>query len=242
MNEAVFISDLHLNPEQPDIIARFKQFIQWAAHSTEAVYILGDFFHVWAGDDGIESWSLDIAEQLSWLAQQGVKLFYIHGNRDFLLGKDFAQRASLEILADPSVIRLNQERILLTHGDQYCTHDKHHQWLRRFTRNRVFTSLFLCIPYSLRSKWVSQVRAHSQSNRRKPDWMMDIVPEVLIAQMKHAHVNVVIHGHIHKPGLTEHELSGKTFLQYVLSDWDTIPQVLCYNKSSGFCFIPFLGD
>ncbi len=242
MIDAVFISDLHLNPAQPDVLARFKQFVQWAAQSTRAVYILGDFFHVWAGDDGLEPWSADIAEQLFWLAQQGVLLFYIHGNRDFLLGEDFAKRASLQVLPDPSVIILNQERILLTHGDQYCTHDTGHQWLRRITRNRLFTGLFMRIPYSLRSKWVSQVRDRSQNNHRKPSWTMDIVPAVMISQMTRMHAQIVIHGHIHKPGLTSHAVLGETFRQYVLSDWDAIPQILCYNMSSGFGFIPFLGD
>src|SRR5258708_4351574 len=98
MNDAVFISDLHLNPEQPDILVRFKQLIQWAGKSTRNLYILGDFFHVWAGDDSLDAWSSDIAEQLSWLAQQGVSVFYIHGNRDFLLGQDFAKRACMQIL------------------------------------------------------------------------------------------------------------------------------------------------
>lgn len=242
MIDAVFISDLHLNSAEPEIFNRFKRFIQWASQSTRAVYILGDFFHVWAGDDGIDSWSLAVAEQLTWLSKQGVSLYFIHGNRDFLLGADFANRASLQILPDPSVIVLNQERILLTHGDQYCTHDKGHQWLRKLTRNRVFTTLFMRVPYSLRSKWVSQVRARSEGNRSKPSWILDIVPNVMMAQMKNMQVTTVIHGHIHKPGLTVHPAMGQTLRQYVLSDWDSIPQILCYNKTNGFCFIPLMGD
>lgn len=242
MNDAVFISDLHLNPEQPDISARFKQLIQWAGQSTRRLYILGDFFHVWAGDDTLDAWSSGIAEQLAWLAQQGVSVFYIHGNRDFLLGKDFAKRASMQILPDPSIIVLNEERILLTHGDQYCTYDRSHQWLRRFTRNRLFTRLFLRVPLSLRAKWVSQVRAHSEQNRRKSKWVMDIVPASMIAQMNHLKATTVIHGHIHRPGMTLHPVQDKVFRQYVLSDWDAAPQILCYNTSDGFCFMPFIGE
>lgn len=242
MNDAVFISDLHLNPDQPEILARFQQFIQWASQSTRNLYILGDFFHVWAGDDGLEAWSSEIATQLSWLAQQGVSIFYIHGNRDFLLGNDFAKRASMQILPDPSVIILNEERILLTHGDHYCTHDRAHQWLRRLTRNRLFTTLFLRVPLSWRSKWVSQVRAHSQKNKRKPAWMMDVVPAAMLAQMRQVKATTVIHGHIHQPGMTLHPFQNEMFRQYVLSDWDANPQVLCYNISSGFCFILFLGE
>lgn len=242
MNEAVFISDLHLNPDQPDILARFKQFIQWAGTSTRNLYILGDFFHVWPGDDALDTWSADIAEQLAGLDQQGVSVFYIHGNRDFLLGNEFANRANMQILPDPSVIILNGKRILLTHGDQYCTHDRPHQWLRRLTRNRWFPSLFLRFPLSVRSALVSRVRAHSEQYRRKPKWTMDIVPSSMMTQMQHMRVSTVIHGHIHQPGMTLHPFQHELFQQYVLSDWDVIPQPLCYNSSSGFYFIPFTGE
>ena len=234
MIDAVFISDLHLHPHMPEITERFTHFVQWAGSNTRAVYILGDFFHVWAGDDSLDAWGESIVSQLSWLAEQGVALYYIHGNRDFLLGKSFATRASLQILPDPSVIELHGERILLTHGDRYCTNDSSHQWLRRVTRNRLFSTLFLSIPYRIRSRWVDRVRAHSQENKRKPQWTMDIVPSVMLAHMRRLNTKVVIHGHIHQPGLTTHTGS---YQQYVLSDWDDNPLILCYYKASGFCFI-----
>lgn len=241
MNDAVFISDLHLNPAQPEILERFLCFIQWAAVNTRAVYILGDFFHVWAGDDGIDSWSEGIAQQLSWLSTQGVSLYYMHGNRDFLLGRRFAELASFQILPDPSVIELNGERILLTHGDQYCTLDRSHQWLRRLTRNRIFTRIFLNISYATRKTWVTRVREHSQNNASKPAWSMQIVSSVMLAHMRWKKVNTVIHGHIHQPGLISHSFQGEHFHQYVLSDWDDNPQLLCYYNPKGFCFIPFTG-
>lgn len=235
MIDAVFISDLHLHPNIPAITERFTRFVQWAVANTRVVYILGDFFHVWAGDDSLDAWSKSIAAQLSWLADQGVTLYYMHGNRDFLLGQQFATIASLHILPDPSVIELNDERILLTHGDAYCTNDRGHQWLRRLTRNCFFKTLFLTIPYRIRSRIVSQIRTHSQENKYKPQWTMDIVPAVMLSHMRKLGVEVVIHGHIHKPGLTTH---AGDYRQYVLSDWDDNPLILCYYNSSGFCFIP----
>lgn len=238
MNDAVFISDLHLHPKQPEITAYFQQFIQWAATSTRRLYILGDFFHVWTGDDGIDQWHLDIAAQLSWLAQQGVSISFMHGNRDFLLGETFANAASMTLLQDPTVITLDNQRVLLTHGDQYCTHDRGHQWLRRLTRNRLFSFLFLNIPMALRAKCVSSVRTYSQHHRQKPSWRMAIVPSVMIAQMQRMKTEVVVHGHIHKPGLTTHVVHHKTYRQYVLSDWDVPPTILCYNTTKGFYFIP----
>ena len=235
--DAVFISDLHLNPNEPDIQERFQRFVKWAALHTKSVYILGDFFHVWAGDDSLDEWSESIASELSWLAGQGVSLFYIHGNRDFLIGNDFAKRASLQILPDPTVINCNGQRVLLTHGDQYCSNDRGHQWLRRITRNRLFSFVFLRIPYHLRSKWVNQMRQQSERNKRKPMWSMDIVPSTMLLEMSHMHADIVIHGHIHQPGLTHHSCRGRDYRQYVLSDWDDNPKVLCYYISKGFSFI-----
>lgn len=234
--DAVFISDLHLNPAQPEITRRFTQFIQWAATHTRAVYILGDFFHVWAGDDAQDDWSDTIAEQLRALAVQGVRVFYMHGNRDFLLGNQFAQRASMQILLDPTVIELDGERILLTHGDRYCTNDRGHQWLRRLTRNRLFSYLFLCLPYQFRSKLVDQVRNHSQLNQNKTPYTMAIVSSVMLSHMQKMKTSVVIHGHIHQPGLIHHVVKEKQYRQYILSDWDDKPQMLCYYKTKGFYF------
>lgn len=239
MIDAVFISDLHLHPDRPDISKRFSRFVHWAASNTKSLYILGDFFHMWVGDDVQEAWSESIAAALSWLVKQGVQLYFMHGNRDFLLGKKFAGRIPMKILPDPSVIDFYGERVLLTHGDRYCTEDRSHQWLRRFTRNRVFTTLFMLIPYPVRRRLVSRVRQHSRDNQRKPSWKMAIVPNVMIGHMDQCQVKKVIHGHIHQPGLTTH---AGNYQQYVLSDWDDEPQVLCYYRSKGFCFIPIWGE
>lgn len=234
--DAVFISDLHLNPEQPEITQRFSDFVQWAAENTRALYILGDFFHVWAGDDSLNAWSESIALQLAGLASRGVHVFYMHGNRDFLLGKKFAELSVMKILSDPEVIELNGERVLLTHGDGYCTNDHAHQWLMRITRNRWFSTLFLLIPYGIRKRLVSKVRIYSQTNKQKAASTMDIVAAVMLADMRKHNVSSVIHGHIHKPGLTTHSEKGITYKQYVLSDWDDKPTFLCYYNSCGFSF------
>jgi UDP-2,3-diacylglucosamine hydrolase len=233
MIQAVFISDLHLHPQQSDIQARFTHFIAWVAKNTQSLYILGDFFHVWAGDDAIDSWSLSVAAQLSWLRHQGVSVYYLHGNRDFLLGKTFAKQAEITLLHDPTVIVFNGERVLLTHGDQYCTNDRAHQWLRRLTRNQLFVRLFLCFPLKLRKKWVTAVRDYSENNKQKSQQNMGIVPAAMIAQMRRYKTPVVIHGHIHQPGLTPHFHDGRIFQQYVLSDWDDNPQILCYDSITG---------
>jgi len=234
--EAVFISDLHLSPQEPLITKRFEFFIQWAAKHTKSVYILGDFFHAWAGDDDKESWSDSISQQLRWLAEQKVSIFYLHGNRDFLLGQDFANEARMTILKEPTLINLENTPVLLVHGDRYCTKDKSHQWFRRLTRNPWFTRFFLLFPLKFRKKLVATVRQHSQTNHSKTIEQMDIVPQPMLRQMDEYKVTILIHGHTHKPGLRKHWYNERQYNQYTLSDWDDSPQLLCYNKSYGLYF------
>ena len=241
MNDAVFISDLHLHPNDADITERFNTFIEWATHNTRSVYILGDFFHVWPGDDAIDAWSQSIAAKLAGLAAVGIKLFFLHGNRDFLLGEQFAQLASLTLLGEPTVIKLGNQNVLLVHGDRYCTNDKGHQWLRRLTRNPIFPRLFLLLPFPFRSKLVNEVRQRSQANRNKTTVDMDIVTSVMIDHMRRLDLSILIHGHIHKPGLTTHKYEGNNYLQYVLSDWDDKPNLLCYDRAKGFYFVRLVG-
>ena len=188
MIEAVFISDLHLNPHDVAITERFDRFIQWASCNTKNVYILGDFFHVWPGDDALDNWSESIAMQLSWLTSRNVNIYFMHGNRDFLLGERFAKVAAMTLLHEPAVITLGGKKILLVHGDRYCTKDKGHQWLRCVTRNAIFPRLFSCLPYQMRAKLVNKVREHSQTNRNKLPAYMDTVPSVMLSHMQQLQV------------------------------------------------------
>jgi UDP-2,3-diacylglucosamine hydrolase len=235
--DAAFIADLHLHPQEPLIIGRFNAFIDWAAISTNSVYILGDFFHAWPGDDGLEPWSQAIAKRLQWLAAQGVAVYFMHGNRDFLLGNRFANCAGMTILPEPTVIDLDNRQILLVHGDRYCLNDKSHQWFRWLTRNRLFPKLFLYLPLQLRTRIVNKVRQHSQAMQYKTLSQMDVVLAPMIRHMQEKSVKILIHGHTHKPGLSKHVYNGIDYNQYVLSAWDDSPKILCYHESNGFKFI-----
>lgn len=236
MNEAVFISDLHLHPYDSDIMRRFDYFIKWAALNTKSVYILGDFFHVWAGDDAIDDWSQSVADRLSWLSARGVKLFFMHGNRDFLLGNKFANLAHMTILPDPSVIKLGDESVLLSHGDQYCTKDLGHQFLMFLTRNKLFTWLFLKLPLTTRNRIVQNVRQRSRVSKNKSLLKMDVVKSSFLSQMRKHHVKNLIHGHTHKPGLIKYLIQHDTYFKYVLSDWDDNPIILCYDYTTSGLF------
>lgn len=237
MIEAVFISDLHLHPERTDIESLFTQFILWAKHAAvKKIYILGDFFHAWAGDDAFDEWSISIAKQLSELSQQGIEIFYMHGNRDFLLGKHFAALANTTILSDPSVIYLGDKRVLLAHGDAYCTKDKSHQYFRFLTRNRFFSWFFLGIPLAYRLALVNKVRNKSENNTNKATEIMDVTNDSVIECMKKHGVYFLIHGHTHKPGITKYDDNENHLQRYVLSDWDAIPSILCYDRTMGLFY------
>lgn len=237
MLEAVFISDLHLNPEEPAIFTRFQAFLKWAVRHTRTVYILGDFLHVWAGDDDTSPWSVLIVEQLATLAQKGVKLYFMPGNRDFLIGQAFLTQAKMQALVDPTVITLDHTPVLLTHGDALCTHDKAHQRWRRLTRHPWFARLFLKCPRTWRRACVRTVRQRSQHYGHLKQ--SDVVVSTLLQMMQRYHVRVLIHGHTHRPGVQEHLAHQKQtafYRQYVLSDWDDAPHILCYDKTEGFYF------
>lgn len=236
MIDVVFISDLHLHPEDFDIQTRFNVFIEWAKKSVKQVYILGDFFHAWAGDDSINEWSRGIAEQINSLVNHGIPVFYMHGNRDFLLGSKFAQYAGWKMINEPSIIELGSEKVMLVHGDRYCTKDIWHQRFRYFTRNKLFSTLFLCLPLSYREELVNKVRKLSQTSYNKPVEQMDVVAESVIAHMNKYQVKTLIHGHTHKPGLSCYENTVSELTRYVLSDWDDTPQSLCYDNTKGFYF------
>ncbi|QMT60226.1 UDP-2,3-diacylglucosamine diphosphatase [Legionella sp. PC997] len=236
MIEAVFISDLHLHPENQAIQERFKQFLEWACDSVKNIYILGDFFHAWAGDDTVDDWSRAIASQLYALKKQEINVFYMHGNRDFLLGKNFAKMAGWTILPEPTVIQLGQDKVLLVHGDRYCTKDKAHQRFRFITRNKIFSTLFLSFPLKYRKKLVNQVRYHSEMNQNKSLEEMDVVAEVVVDHMSYYQVKQLIHGHTHKPGISSYQKNSQKLVRYVLSDWDDKPQLLCYDHTKGLYF------
>jgi UDP-2,3-diacylglucosamine hydrolase len=231
MNEAVFISDLHLHPDQVDILDKFRKFVSWAAQNTRSLYILGDFLHVWPGDDALDAWTEEIVRLVAGLSEQGIPVFFMAGNRDFLIGSTFLHKAKMQRLADPSLIHLGAQPVLLSHGDAYCTQDTSHQWFRRLTRNAWFRYLFLRLPYSIRQSLVGQVRHYSQHNTRKLPVTLQTVPEAMQQDLRRFAANILIHGHTHQPGLRIHQKGSSSWEEYTLSDWDEIPSILCYNES-----------
>ncbi len=222
MDHSLFISDLHLCESRPAIINAFVSFLQETAINANALYILGDLFEYWAGDDAI---ALGTQEQsihaLNTLSQQGVELFLIHGNRDFLLGDTFAKAANLTILADPSLISLYGTSTLLSHGDMLCTDDVDYQHFKAEVRSDAWKAQFLSKPLSNRIDYIESIRRKSEAEKSvKSMHIMDVntvAVEALLLQ--HDCPPRLIHGHTHRPMQHQHHIKNNTCERWVLGDW-----------------------
>jgi UDP-2,3-diacylglucosamine hydrolase len=218
----LFISDLHLEESRPDITEAFLDFVDHRAVSADRLYILGDFFEAWIGDDERTPLQEQIAAALSKLTSNGVILYLMHGNRDFLIGEDFCQRVGATLLDDPTVIDLYGEPTLLMHGDSLCTADEEYQKYRRTVRNTQWQAMFLKRPLADRQTVARQLRELSMAkNQGKQESIMDVTPEEVKRVMADWNVRRLIHGHTHRPAVHELDIDGKAATRFVLGDWDT---------------------
>lgn len=217
----LLISDLHLQEERPDITRAFLHFLQERARQAEALYILGDFFEAWIGDDAATSFQRSIARALRKVADHGTRIYLMHGNRDFLIGDAFCSEAGCTLLADPSVIQLNGERVLLMHGDSLCTRDEAYMRLRRWLRNPLSLWILRHLPLSTRQKLARKLRSESRmQTRQKAAEIIDVTPEEVPRLMAEHDVRTLIHGHTHRPALHELQVGGHSARRIVLGDWD----------------------
>ena len=233
MTSYVFISDLHLSKEDENLNKQFDKFIQDIAPDYQYVYILGDFFNTWVGDDNLDKWSRSVALKLASLAKKGIKIKLMHGNRDFLLGDDFCKLANCELISDPYLLKIEQMNILLSHGDDLCTLDKQHQRFRKLTRSNWFKKLFLKTPLRLRLWLANKVRRNSQKTQKAPK-VVDVVRDSVTRRMLSYGVKTMIHGHTHKPQIQYYTDNNTLLLRIVLSDWDDNTRYLCYDLTNGF--------
>jgi UDP-2,3-diacylglucosamine hydrolase len=223
----LFISDLHLNGAEPEITAQFVQFLRGEARSAEHLYILGDLFEFWIGDDDPDPSYALIQNELRELTQAGVNCSVMHGNRDFLLGTAFCARTGSRLIADGTIIELCGERVLLLHGDVLCTDDRSYQRLRRIVRNPFVQWIFNCLPLSRRERLATRIRAGSKMHtQRAAATIMDVNPQAVIATLQRAQVKTMIHGHTHRPAIHAHVLPTGSGTRIVLGDWHTQGSVL----------------
>ncbi|WP_407311247.1 UDP-2,3-diacylglucosamine diphosphatase [Pseudomonas sp. nanlin1] len=216
----LLISDLHLQEERPDITRAFLALTTGRARSAESLYILGDFFEAWIGDDAMSPYQLSICEALRALSDSGTKIFLMHGNRDFLLGKAFCKAAGCTLLKDPTRVEFNGEAVLLMHGDSLCTRDEAYMRLRRYLRNPLTLFVLRHLPLATRHRLARKLRSESRAQTRmKANDIVDVTPtEVPRVMLQHG-VTTLIHGHTHRPAIHKLQLGDLAARRIVLGDW-----------------------
>ena len=221
-----FISDLHLQESRPDIPAALLQFLQRIQGDCAELFILGDLFEAWIGDDEVTDLSQRVAGALSLLAGTGSRIYLMHGNRDFLLGEDYAKQCGATLISEPYTVHSGNEDFLLLHGDSLCTDDVEYQQFRQMVRQPQWQAQFLSQPLEARREFARQARAQSQAATAGKDMeIMDVNQSAVLAQLENCQQTRLIHGHTHRPA--RHELAlakpvrGKTIGErVVLGDWD----------------------
>jgi len=221
----LFISDLHLDPARPEITRLFGGFLDGEARGAEALYILGDLFEAWVGDDDPSDTGAFVAAKLKALADSGVPVSFMHGNRDFLLGGDYARRADMALLTDPTRIDLYGRTALLMHGDTLCTGDVAYQQFRAQTRDPAWQARFLSQPLAARLAFAQQARAASQARQGElreagtMETITDVSPAAVEDAFVEHDVDTIIHGHTHRPAVHELDVGGRPRRRVVLGDW-----------------------
>jgi UDP-2,3-diacylglucosamine hydrolase len=235
----LLISDLHLQEERPDITRAFLALLDGRARSASALYILGDFFEAWIGDDGMSPFQQSICQALRAVSDRGTAVYLMHGNRDFLIGQGFCEAAGCTLLDDPSVVDLGGERVLLMHGDSLCTRDVGYLRLRRVLRNPLTLWILRHLSLANRQRLARKLRNESKAQTQmKATEIIDVTPEE-IPQVMAAHgVRTLIHGHTHRPAIHKLTVDGEPARRIVLGDWDRQGWALQVDDQ-GFQLAPF---
>lgn len=221
MPHSLFISDLHLSADQPHSMAAFQRFIAELAPQAEALYILGDLFEYWAGDDDLEeAFNSQVIAALHSLALHGTRVYLLHGNRDLLIGEALANACHATLLNDPVLIDLYGTPTLLSHGDTLCTDDAEYQRYRAQVHDADFQRQFLAKPLAERKAYIAQLRSRSMAEKQSKDSAIMDVNDAAVADLLRAYrYPRLIHGHTHRPCRHEHSVDGHRCERWVLGDW-----------------------
>jgi UDP-2,3-diacylglucosamine hydrolase len=230
----LFISDLHLDASEPAAGTQFIDFLATRTSTAEALYILGDLFETWVGDDDSDPYRDRICAALASLSERGVACYVMHGNRDFLFQDGFARRSGARLIADPIIVDLYGEQALLTHGDALCSADRPYQLLRGVVREEQWQRRFLHLPLAVRRSLAEQARQGSQRHtRRTASQIMDADQVAVAAAMRACSVSTLIHGHTHRPAVHDFQLDGRPARRIVLGAWHDHGSVLAWG-AEGF--------
>lgn len=233
MPHTLFISDLHLGAGQPQSMAAFRRFIAEVAPQAEALYILGDLFDYWAGDDDLEdAFHAEVSAALRGLALHGTRVYLLRGNRDLLMGGALANACHATLLDDPALIDLYGTPTLLSHGDTLCTNDAEYQRYRAQVHDADFQRQFLARPLAERKAYIAQLRERSMAEKQSKDSaIMDVNDEAVAALLREHCYPRLIHGHTHRPGCHRHVVDGHACERWVLGDWHQQGSVLRCDSS-----------
>ncbi|ANI28391.1 UDP-2,3-diacylglucosamine hydrolase [Yersinia entomophaga] len=229
----LFIADLHLSVQEPAITAGFLRFLQREAIHANALYILGDLFEAWIGDDDPLPLYRQVASALKDLHHRGIPCYFIHGNRDFLVGKRFAAESGMMLLPEEQTLELYGRKILILHGDTLCTDDADYQHFRRRVHNPIIQWLFLSLPLSWRLRIAASMRKNSQQNNKdKSEAIMDVNNAAVIDAFQRNGVEWMIHGHTHRPAIHPLKLADKTVHRAVLGAWHVEGSMICVTPEA----------
>ena len=229
----LFISDLHLDRERPDITAQFLRFLETEGRQAQALYILGDLFEAWIGDDDPDPDKRRVVAALRALTSAGVPVYLIHGNRDFLIGERFCRDTGVQLLRDGTIVDLYGRRVLLMHGDTLCTDDHSYQRLRRIVRNPVVQFVLRRLSLKQRQRLAERMRAGSKAHiasmdLAKPE-IMDVNSQAVLDTLRKYRVDCIVHGHTHRPAIHEVAVNDHKANRIVLGDWYEQGSVLRWN-------------
>lgn len=229
--EILFISDCHLDPQRPRVEARLVDFLDNRAVAADSLYILGDLFEVWLGDDDSAAAGQAVLDSLRRLARR-VAVYFIAGNRDFLLGREFADSVGLKLLQEPQRLALGVHEAVLIHGDTLCTDDVDYQRFRALVRSPEWQAEFLARPLAERRRIAAQLRSDSvDAMAQKSAAIMDVNGAAVAECFRRHRVDTIIHGHTHRPAVHRYRDGLK---RYVLGDWNPGPSYLGWDDSRGF--------
>jgi UDP-2,3-diacylglucosamine hydrolase len=230
----LFISDLHLDGERPDITAQFLDFLDREARHAHALYMLGDLFEAWIGDDDPDPDKRRVITALRSLTNGGVPVYFIHGNRDFLIGRRFAAETGVNLLPDPTLIQLYGQRVLLMHGDTLCIDDPDYQRLRRIVRNPIVQFIMRRLTLRQRLNLATRMRAGSKAHIASMDQaapqIMDVNQDEVRRTFERQRVDYIVHGHTHRPAIHKVQIGTRTVTRIVLGDWYEQGSVLRWNE------------
>lgn len=228
----LFISDLHLSPDRPDLTRLVTDFLL-DQKRPETLYILGDIFNTWLGDDLVLPEYQPFIGALKQLHDQGTKIYLMVGNRDFMLGKHFAAAVGAELLTDPVIHYFDDTPVLLMHGDSLCSDDVSYQRYRKVVRNRFLQWCFLRLPLRFRQNISDQIKAKSKAKKSSKTFQIMDVNQHTVETVMNAHqVNIVIHGHTHRPAVHDFQSHGQTMRRIVLGDWHDSPSFLEFKDGA----------